>query len=276
MTAILGCINMKKRLLPLFVTALTLTSCGNSGLTVDQAKEVVANYSTDNLYPYYKVIGNLDFNNEIVEVDATFDKEPVPTRFVPYARYNDGFFNAKADFKDEDEDILIYGMASRSYWLRAPMRINAKNFYAFEKDGEGQDTEAENSSCAHYILEHLITSYIGDSAAAANPAGKHMVMEKLEDGGLLFYGRAVHTKVKIDNYPCYPDPATHPELDDWEDYNPTPCYLSIVNAKVDIAFYYNSDGWLTRETMVSTEYNSKVNDPGQISLDAVYTYKFGD
>ena len=140
MTAILGCINMKKRLLPLFVTALTLTSCGNSGLTVDQAKEVVANYSTDNLYPYYKVIGNLDFNNEIVEVDATFDKEPVPTRFVPYARYNDGFFNAKADFKDEDEDILIYGMASRSYWLRAPMRINAKNFYAFEKDGEGQDT----------------------------------------------------------------------------------------------------------------------------------------
>ena len=176
---------MKKRLLPLFVVALTLSSCGSSGLTVEQAKEIVANYSTDSLYPYYKVIGNLDFNNEIMEVEATFDKEPNPTMFVPYARYNDGFFNATADYKSEDNDILIYGMASRSYWLRAPMRINAKNFYAMEKNEEGQDTDAENSSCAHYILEHLITSYISDSAAAANPAGKHMVIEKLADGGIV-------------------------------------------------------------------------------------------
>ena len=53
---------MSKKLLPLLIIPIVLTSCGHKGLTLAEAKKVVSNYSTETLYPYYKVIGRLDFN----------------------------------------------------------------------------------------------------------------------------------------------------------------------------------------------------------------------
>ena len=266
---------MSKKLLPLLLVPLLLTSCGQKSISLKQAKEIVSHYSTETLYPYYKVIGALDFNGEVMEVDATFKNNPETDRFVPYARYNDGFFNENADPRSSDFDIVIYAMASRSYWLRAPLRINSDNFFAYSKDKmTGEYTKAENNTCAHYILEHLVTSYAGQ-AANANPSSKSMYIEKLSDGGIAFGGKEVHTFVTIDNYPYYPDYDNIPELGGWKDYDPLPCYLNKVNAKVNIRFVYNADGWLVRETMSSIGYNPNIASKTQISLDAKYVWDFG-
>lgn len=266
---------MSKKLFPLLIVPILLTSCGRSGLTLKQAKEVVSNYSTETLYPYYKVIGSLDFNGEILHVDATFDQTPENNKFVPYARYNEGFFNKYADSKSSDFDIIIYAMASRSYWLRAPLRINSDNFFAYAKDKITEEyTTSENNTCAHYILEHLVTSYAGQPAHA-NPSSKYMVMEKLSNGGIAFVGKEVHTYVTIDNYPYYPDYNNIPELGEWKERNPLPCYLNKVNAKVNIRFEYNADGWLVRESMSSVGYNKNVASATQVSLEALYVYEFG-
>ena len=266
---------MNKKLLPFLVLPLLLSSCGRASLTLSQAQKVVSNYSTEALYPYYKVIGSLDFNGEILRVEETFDKNPEPDTFVPYARYNDGFYNKTADKKNTDFDIVIYAMASRSYWLRAPLRINSENFFAYAKDKTtGEYTTDENTSCAHYILQHIITSFVGQ-AANANPSSMSMYMEKRSDGGLVFGGDAVHTEVTIDNYPFYPDYENIPELGEWDDSMPLPCFKNRVNAKVNIRFVYNKDGWLIRETMSSVGYNYNNKTNAQVSLDALYVYDFG-
>ncbi len=266
---------MSKKLFPLLIVPVLLTSCGRNGLTLTQAKKVVSNYSTETLYPYYKVIGSLDFNGEILHVDATFDQTPESNKFVPYARYNEGFFNKYADSKSSDFDIIIYAMASRSYWLRAPLRINNDNFFAYAKDKITEEyTTSENNTCAHYILEHLVTSYAGQPAHA-NPSSKYMVMEKLSNGGIAFTGKEVHTYITIDNYPYYPDYNNIPELGEWKERNPLPCYLNKVNAKVNIRFEYNADGWLVRESMSSVGYNKNVASATQVSLEALYAYDFG-
>ena len=266
---------MNKKFVPLLLIPMVLTSCGKDSISLAKAKEIVANYSTETAYPYYKVIGSLDFNGEILRVDETFDKTPETNKFVPYARYNEGFFNENADPRSSDYDIIVYAMASRSYWLRAPLRINSENFFAYSKDKmSGEYTDAENNTCAHYILEHLVTSYVGQ-AANANPSSKSMYIEALSDGGIAFGGNEVHTSVTIDNYPYYPDYDNNPELGEWQSYNPLPCYMNRVNAKVNIRFVYNKDGWLVRESMTSIGYNPKVASKTQVSLDAVYSYEFG-
>ena len=266
---------MKKKLLPLLLVPVLLTSCGRSSLSLERAEEIVAQYSVETKYPYYKVIGALDFNGEITVADATFDREPETNKFVPYSRYNDGFFNARADSLSDDFDILIYAMASRSYWLRAPLRINPDNFFAYAKDKTtGEYTDIENSTCAHYILEHLITSFVGKSLHA-NPGNKHMYIEELSDGGIAFGGDAVHTNVFIDNYPFYPDYNNNPEMGTWNKIDPLPCYKNSVDAKVNIRFEYNGDGWLVKESMSSVGYNKKVASKAQVSLEAIYVYDFG-
>ena len=266
---------MSKKLFPLLLVPVLLTSCGQKSISLKEAKEIVSHYSTETVYPYYKVIGSLDFNGEILRVDATFDQTPDTTKFVPYARYNEGFFNENADPRNSDFDIVIYAMASRSYWLRAPLRINSDNFFAYAKDKmSGEYTDSENNTCAHYILEHLITSYAGQ-AAHANPSSMHMYMQALDDGGIVFGGNNVHTTVTIDNYPYYPDYEHIPELGGWKDYDPLPCYLSKVNAKVNIRFVYDKDGWLIRESMSSVGYNKDVASKTQVSLEAKYVYEFG-
>lgn len=266
---------MNKKYFSLLLLPLVLTSCGQASLSLEKAKEIVSHYSTETVYPYYKVIGSLDYNGEILNVNETFDRTPETNKFVPYARYNEGFFNENADPRSSDFDIIIYAMASRSYWLRAPLRINSENFFTYSIDKmSGEYTDSENNTCAHYILEHLVTSYVGQ-AANANPSSKSMTIEAMPDGGIAFVGKEVHTSVTIDNYPYYPDYDNNPELGTWKEYNPLPCYMNRVNAKVNIRFVYNADGWLVRETMTSIGYNPNLASKTQVSLDAVYSYEFG-
>ena len=256
---------MKKKFLSLLLLPLVLTSCGSKGVSFAALKAKIDTLDSAPLYPYYRVIGTLDFNNELLEVDATFDKTPSVEKMVPYARYNAGFYNATLD---QSEDVAIYGLASRSYWLRAPLRITKDNFYVLDDENKEDVADANN------IISHIITSYMNESGAI-NPPSNKIVYELHEDGSFAFVGEKVHTEFKLDNYPYYPDPAEHPELgDEWDEDNPLPCYNNKVNAKVNVRFEYNKDGWLTKESLSSIEYNYSNSTASQIALVAVYNYKF--
>ncbi len=264
---------MKKQLLLFLVTPLALVSCSSNKVSFDTFNEKVQGIGDTALYPYYKVLGSLDFNGETMKVDADFKEEPKSDTFVPYARYNDGFFNPTADMTLEDDDILIYAMASRSYWLRAPMRLTQDTFYGKSKVGE---TEVENRTCANYILTHIITSYMGQTGST-NPSNNNYYYELLSDGGFAIGGDKVHTRVTLDNYPCYPDEKFFDpdgEYGEWDDGDPLPCYKNIINAKVNIRFEYNKDGWLVKEEMTSVGYDFKQSSTAQVSLIAVYSYRF--
>ena len=115
-----------------------------------------------------------------------------------------------------------------------------------------------------------------DLDGSANPSKNNMTYEYAADGGFVFVGNAVHTNVKIDNYPYYPDYNAHPELGDWDEDDPLPCYKNLVNAKVNVRFEYNKDGWLVKEEMTSLGYDYNEASDAQISLVANYTYKFSD
>ena len=262
---------MKKKYLTLFLFPLILSSCGANSLSVDQMKQKVSSI-TDYKYPYYKVIGSLDFNGEVIQVMDTFDQAPGLDTFVPYSRYNEGFYNATIDTSETPENIVIYGMASKSYWLRAPLRITNDNVYIEVENEDG--SKRENTTCAHYLLEHIITSYIGQTGAT-NPSKNQMKMVELADGGFAFVGEKVHTKFTIDNYPYYPDYEHIPELGGWFEDDPLQCYKSVVNAKVNVRLEYNAQGWLTKEYLTSLEYDYSVNTPAQVSLQAIYSYSFG-
>lgn len=268
MNAISGYINMKKKLLSLVIIPILLTSCGQATLSLDQMREELSHVSDDSLYPKYRVVGSIDFNNQLIDVDATFGNDPMPDTFIPYSRYNDGFYLDTLDDSEAPENIVIYGMSSRSYWLRAPLRIHKSNFYR-EVNG------VENTTCAHYIIEHIITSYYGLSGSA-NPSKNRMKMKINKDGDFIFYGNAVHTNVSIDNVPYYPDYDAHPELGgEWTPDEPLPCFRNIVNAKVNISFRYNKDGWLVEEKMSSIDYDYNVASTSQVSLRSYYGYLFG-
>lgn len=359
-----GYTNMKKKFLSLLLLPLALTSCGNSPVSLDQMKEKLASVSDAANYPYYKVVGSIDFNNQVLEVDAEFSEDPGYNTLVPYSRYNDGFYNATLDTSEANvEDIIIYSLASKSYWLRAPLRIHKSNFYSEVytiagatmnggaitidaddgkigsvtlKDATGEkdyvdakivninaagftlscfyqkseeEKEAyefnfnrsgavdenliyagefadqyqnklvvnkgtrENTTCAHYLLQHIITSYIGQTGST-NPSKNQMKMAYTADGGFVFYGEAVHSQILIDNFPYYPDPSEHPEIGEWDEEYPLPCYKNKVNAKVDIRFEYNAEGWLVKEEMSSSGYDYNTISSSQVSLKAVYGYKF--
>lgn len=260
---------MDKRLSLLVLLPLTLASCGK-GADFARVKALTDNISDAALFPYYRVIGTLDFNNELLQIDETFDKTPDPTKFVPYARYNEGFYCKAASTAEsnlEDKDVVIYGMSSRSYWLRAPLRLNKSNFYVVDAKGN------ENKTCGHYIISHIITSFM-DQGGAINPSKNKMIYEVLEDGGFAFEGKASHTEFRIDNYPYYPDESAHPELGEWDPDYPLPCYKNQVNGKVNVRFEYNKDGWLVKESLKTTDYDYKKATPSQVALEAVYTYKF--
>ena len=266
-----GYINMKKKYLSLLVLPLILTSCNGGGVSLAAMRDKVNNISDAALYPYYKVVGSADFNNMTYEIDAEFANEPGASTFVPYSRYNDGFYNATLDTSEADlDDIVIYSMASKSYWLRAPLRINKSNFYV-EVEDEG--SKRENTTCAHYILQHIITSYIGQTGST-NPSKNQMKMAFTSSGGFVFYGEAVHTTLYIDNLPYYPDPAEHPEIGEWDPEYPIPCYKNKLNAKVNVRFEYNAEGWLIKESLSTLDYDYSHSTASQASLVAVYGYKF--
>ena len=259
----------KKKLLSLLILPFALMSCGKS-IGFDQIKAMIDEIPSDPLFPYYHVVGHLDFNNEVIDVDTVFDQEPATDTFVPYARYNEGFFCPSASTAENaygKDGTIIYAMSSRSYWLRAPLRLHKDNFYALDEKGK------ENMTCGHYIIEHIITSYV-DERGAINPSKNKMKYEKTKDGGFAFVGKKTHTTFRLDNYPYYPDVATHPELDEWDPDFPLPCYANQINAKVNVRLEYNKDGWLVYESLKTTDYNYKKAIPGQVALEANYSYKF--
>ncbi len=258
-----------KKILSLLTLPLLLASCAKNA-SFEQIKEKIDNISSNALYPYYRVAGFLDFNNEVLEIDSVFDKTPSPDSFVPYARYNDGFYCPDASTAEKalgKENTVIYGMSSRSYFLRAPLRLHKNNFYVVGEDGK------ENMTCGHYIIEHIITSYAG-ADGAINPSSNKMKFELLNDGGFAFVGEASHTTFRVDNYPYYPDVATHPEIGEWASDIPLPCFENQINAKVNVRFEYNKDGWLTREFLKTTDYSYSKATASQISLETVYSYRF--
>ena len=355
---------MKKRLLTFLLLPLILTSCNGGGVSLTQMREKIANVSDELLYPYYKVVGSADFNNILYDVDAEFSNEPGVDTFVPYSRYNNGFYNATADISESDpNNIIIYSLASKSYWLRAPLRITKSNFYSeiytisnsyinggavnvnaetgaigsitlkdaqgkevnfenakitsvngdvmniladevrgeektqtqltFHREGaEDQDLmyagkfvddnhnvieilkgTRENTTCAHYLIQHIITSYIGQTGST-NPSKNQMKMRINADGGFTFYGEAVHSIIYLDNIPYYPDVEEHPEVGEWDPEYPIPCYKNKINAKVNISLDYNADGWLVKESMQTIDYNYNVASVSQCSVVAVYGYRF--
>jgi hypothetical protein len=262
---------MKKKFLALLLLPLTLTSCGSKGVSFAKMKEHIDDIAdTSAKYPYYHVVGMLDFNNEILDVDAVFDQTPSTTEVIPYARYNEGFYNSTLD---KTTNPIINSLSSRSYWLRAPLRITPDNYYAVNAA-----TESEDVSCAHYIISHIITSF-KDQNGSINPPSSVMVYDLHSDGSFSFYGEAVHSKVKIDNYPYYPDYNNIPELGEWDEENPLPCYGTtgvgnIVDAKMNIRFDYNAEGWLIKESLETIGYDYRVASKSQVSLIAVYSYTF--
>ena len=258
-----------KKLLLLSILPFTLMSCGKS-MTFEAMKKRIDEISSTPLFPYYHVVGFLDFNNEIIEVDSVFDKTPDPEKFVPYARYNDGFYCPSASTAENamgKDNTIIYSMASRSYWLRAPLRLHKDNFYAVDAKGR------ENMTCGHYIIEHIITAYV-DEGGAINPSKNKMKYETTKDGGFAFVGKKSHTTFRLDNYPYYPDVATHPELDEWDPDFPLPCYANQINAKVNVRLEYNKDGWLVKESLKTSDYNYNKAIASQVALEATYSYKF--
>lgn len=267
---------MKKPLLTLLVLPIMLTSCSTNRSSFDALKARIDTIEDSAVYPYYKVIGSIDFNNEYMEVEYVFKETPKLDTFVPFARYNDGFYNETADNMMAEEDVVIFGMASHSYWLRAPMRLNKENFY---KEMQVGSATIENKSCGHYILQHIITSYLGETGST-NPSKNQCYYELLADGGFAIGGDKVHTKVNIDNFPLYPDenyfrPVEEGGYGEWDPDDPLPLYYkNTVNAKVNIRFEYNKDGWLVKESMTSVDYNFNVASTSQVSLEAVYSYQF--
>ncbi|MCQ2802476.1 MAG: hypothetical protein MJ225_02245 [Bacilli bacterium] len=261
---------MKKRGLLLLLVPLALVSCGDKGVSFNVLYDHILNISKSSSSPYYRVVGSLDFNNEYITVDATFDKQPKGETFVPYSRYYPGFYVESIEDLDE-EDTIIYQMASRSYWLRAPLKIDNTNFYALLDNG------TVNSSCAFYNLTHIITSWM-DDGIPNNPSSSFSYYKVLDNGGFAIGGNKVHSKIRFDNYPAYPDPVAHPEMfgpDVWDfDYAPLPCYQNFVDGKFNIEFVYDKDGWLISESLETIDYDFDASIATQVAMKANYFYKF--
>lgn len=266
---------MKKNVVLFALLPLLLASCGKNHTNFNVFLEQIKAVPVTSDHPFYRVRGSLDFNNTYLQVDSLFNKNPNGEEYVPYARYNEGFYcpTAGDNVVDDPEDVVIYAMASHSYWLRMPLKLDGTNFLQYLED------ESENPTCAHYAFTHLVTAWI-DESGAANPSSCYTYFDLLPDGGFAIGGDNVHTKFKIDNYPYYPDPAAHPEIfgpDVWIfDFNPRPSYQSVVDAKVSIRFEYDKDGWLKKEELRSVDYDFSKSTDVQVACYAEYTYKFNE
>jgi hypothetical protein len=268
-----GYINMKKKLaLLLLVPLIATTSCAkDDGLSA--VKQRVDQIEKTDLHPYYRVIGSIDYNNTFLQIDENFDQMPQANKFVPHARYNEGFYNVAAQtIYDEtmldESDIVINMMASRSYWLRAPLKVDKTNFEVKTESG------ARNSTCAVSNLIKLIATWYG---TVNNPSSKNPYFVLLDDGGFAIGGVEMHTKFKIDNFPIYPDHNAHPtEIMEWDEDDPLPMYLTEAEGKVNIRFEYDKDGWLKREYCATVGYDYSKATAGQFAFESRYIYKNGD
>ena len=260
---------MNRKLLLLLTLPLVITSCAkHDGFNAVKERVDTINKSLD--HPYYRVVGSIDYNNTFLEINEVFDKQPEADRFVPYARYNAGFYNEVAQTLYDpgtlqDEDIVIYMMASRSYWLRAPLKIDKENFQVLYENGK------TNTTCASQNLIRLIATWYG---TVNNPSSKAPYFDLLEGGGFAIGGTEIHTRFTIDNFPIYPDPASHPtEVSEWDEDDPLPLYLTEAEGKVNIRFEYDSEGWLKREVCSTIGYDFNKSTAGQFAFESLYFYQ---
>ena len=130
---------MKKKLLLLSIVPLLLTSCSKYEVSFAALLNHVNQIENTGEHPYYRVNGSIDINGRITQInedDGLFDQMPNGETYVENARYNEGFYCPKAERMSmggvstyKEEDIVIFGMSSRSYWLRMPLRLHKDNFY---------------------------------------------------------------------------------------------------------------------------------------------------
>lgn len=278
---------MKKRTLYLSIVPLLLTCCGQRGVSLDALISHVNGINNTGEHPYYRVNGSIDIHGKVVEIseeDGSFYNMPNGYSYVENARYNEGFYCPKAERMTmdglstyEEEDIVIFGMSSRSYWLRMPIRLHKDNFYVL-KDGE------LNRSCGYANLKYLITAW-ADVGGTINPDSNAPYYEILPDGGFAVGGENVRTKIYIDNYPYYMSYNRHPELcvtwDEkletyWDPEDPLPCYSYGIklDGRFNIRFEYDKDGWLRSEYLATSDYDYGETDESQLALRSVYSYTF--
>ncbi len=256
---------MKHKLALLLLVPLTALSCSTNKVNFQTIKKTVDNIEVSSEHPYYRVIGTLDFANSITEVNALFDQMPNGTSFVPYSRYNTGFYNKYVDYLSEEDTVLL-SMGSRSYWLRAPLKLDKANFYVLD------EKNVENSTDANYILNHIILAFM-DGVGSANPSTSKVYYEKLSNGGFAIGGDKVHSKVTIDNYPCYPEDGSI--FGEWKERNPLPAYKNVADGKFNIRFEYDKNGWLKRESLYSINYDYNASTSKQVGLESRYYYQTG-
>ena len=268
---------MKKKSLLLFIVPILLTSCGNSHrVSFEKFTEKMNSIVNTHEHPYYHVQGYCDYYAEEIMVDWDFDKQPEGDTFTPFARYNEGFYLDTTTDADililggGEDDVLIYGMASHSYFLRMPLYINQENWYA-EFDDAG--TLVENPTCAHARFQKLILNWY-QSTDTSQPSSNYVYYEDLGEDGFAIGGSKVHTVFYIDNHPLYPDPSKNPLAPKWTPDDPYPALSHEIDAKVSIRFEYNKDGWLTREYLSTIGYDHAKDSKTQVYLESYYTYKF--
>ena len=260
---------MNKKFLLLLAVPLVMTSCSNH-VTFKALKARTDTIEKSTEHPYYRVIGSIDYNNTYLTVDENFDRQPAADSFVPYARYNEGFYNINAQqIYDEamlqDDQIAIYMMASRSYWLRAPLKVDKENFDVYLANGK------RNTTCAYANMLKLIATWYG---TVNNPSSKNPYFELLPNGGFAIGGSEMHTKFKIDNFPIYPDHETHPDLiPEWDETDPLPMYLTEAEGRVNIRFEFDKNGWLKREYCATVGYNYNNSTKAQFALESRYFYQ---
>ena len=256
---------MKHKVALFLLLPLVATSCAPKDTGFANVKSLIDKINPTTEYPYYRVIGALDFNDTLLKVNAPFYSDPKGDVFVPYVRYTEGFYNKYAEVLEEGDDIRIYAMASHSYWLRAPLKIDNTNFYALDEEG------LENVSTANYILTHIITSWIG-GVGSSNPSNCYTYYEQLPGGGFAIGGNSVHTILIIDNYPSYPC-GTDSEFGEWKPRNPLPAYKNKVDGKFNIRFEYDKDGWLKYESFASINYDYNKSSLTQVAGESRYYYE---
>ena len=275
----------KNKFLLLAIIPLLLTGCKHKGVSFKELLKHVNGIENTEEHPYYRVAGSLDMRGMILEIDpedSVFDQMPTGNSYVANARYNEGFYNPVAETLTQggvaaysEEDTVIFGMASRSYWLRMPLRLHKDNFYVKEASG------GVNLSCGYSNLQRLICAWKGDKGSI-NASTNDLYYEILPGGGFAIGGDNVRTKFYLDNYPYYLNYDKHEELGEWEEDFPLPCYSAndIMNGAIDgrfnIRFVYDKDGWLKSEYLATVDYDYRKTTDTQLALKSVYSYKFSD
>lgn len=264
-----------KQLIPLLIVPMALASCGKNGLSVEEMQDYLDKIPVEAVYPYYRVVGAIDYNNKYIEIDQEFTNDFREGQFIPYTRYNAGCYDPEFDLYDE-ELTMNFANGSKSYWSRLPLRITKDNFYGEYNDGHNN---VINPTSSYYQILHFMKSWVDSDVKNADD-GREMVMEvtKDEDGevsGFVFKGLAIHSKITIDNYPFYPntDDSTHFP---YGVLSSDIMYNNVIDATFNFKFEFDAEGWLKREYIASTNYNENDSHETQFYCEAIYSYLFDE